>query len=173
VADAPSCQINDALRLIPSGMFVLTAAHEHTRGAVLVRWVQPCGGNPPMVMVAMPLGQAVEPLIRDSRSFALCQVSAEDRFTERKFATTFRPGEDPLIAMVRQSAPSGSPIIDRAISYLDCELTRHFDIESDCGLYVGLVRHAAVLNGNPPAIVIGENGHKGDNGASTINGHNG
>lgn len=164
-----ACSLDHAINLIPSGVFVLTAAHEHSRSGVLVRWVQQCSVVPPMVMVALPLGQAIEPLIRDSRSFALCQIGSDDRFTERKFATPASPGEDPLVAMVRYSAPSGSPIIERAVSYLDCELIRHIDIEADYGLYVGLVRHGEVLNNARPAVHLGFNGSR-INGAGGANG---
>ena len=38
------------------------------------------------------------------------------------------------------NAPSGSPILCRALSWLDCVVVRHIDLESDCGLYVGEVR---------------------------------
>jgi flavin reductase (DIM6/NTAB) family NADH-FMN oxidoreductase RutF len=151
----------EALRLIPSGVFVLTAAHDQSRGAALVKWVLPCSINPPMVVVAMPLGQAVEPLIRDSRSFVLCQVSAGDRFLQRKLGHRFVPGEDPLVSILTTKAPSGSPIIDRALSYLDCELVRHLDIEGDCGLFIGLIRDGRVIHAEEPAVRYGSNGHSG------------
>jgi flavin reductase (DIM6/NTAB) family NADH-FMN oxidoreductase RutF len=159
----------EALRLIPCGVFILTAAHDHSRGAALVRWVQACSINPPMVLVAMPLGQAVEPLVRDSRSFALCQVGAGDRFLPRKLSHRVVPGEDPLVSILTTKAPSGSPIIDRALSYLDCELVRHLDIEGDCGLFIGLVRGGSVLHTEEPAVRYGSNGHShGHNGADRL-----
>jgi flavin reductase (DIM6/NTAB) family NADH-FMN oxidoreductase RutF len=159
MANGNCSSIDKALGLIPSGQYVLTAAFDHSRCGVLVKWVQRCSVSPPMVMVALPLGQRVEPLIRDSRSFALCQLAADDRFTQRKLAGTGESEDDLLVAMVRLSAPSGSPVIDRAVSYLDCELARHIDIEADCALYVGLVRHAAVLNPeHSPAVFVGLNG---------------
>lgn len=154
-----------AMRLIPCGVFILTAAHDHARGAALVRWIQACSLNPPMVLVAMPLGQAVEPLVRDSRSFALCQVAAADRFLPRKLSHRVVPGEDPLVSILTTKAPSGSPIIDRALSYLDCELVRHLDIEGDCGLFIGLVRSGSILHTEEPAVRYGSNGHsQGRNG---------
>ena len=140
---------------IPSGLFVMTAAYDRARTGVLVRWVQQCAARPPMVMVALATGLPIVPLIRDSRSFALCQISSEDRLLKKKFAEGPDPGEDPFVTLPIITAPSGAPVLERSLSYLDCELARHIDIESDHGLYVGIVRHAALLSNGRPAVRVG------------------
>jgi flavin reductase (DIM6/NTAB) family NADH-FMN oxidoreductase RutF len=148
-----------ALLQIPCGLFVLTAAHEGARSGVLTKWVQPCSVEPRLVMVAVPGGSPVEPLIRDSRNFALCQISAGDRLLHRRFLTPPDRGEDPFVTLPTHCAPSGSPIIDRALSYLDCEVVRHIDLDTDHRLYVGQVHHGAVLKqGARPAVEVGGNG---------------
>ncbi len=78
--------MNWVVSQIPSGLFILTTACDGLRQGVLAMWVQRCAIEPPMVMVAIPKGQPVEPLILDSRGFALCQISVNDRFLLRKFA---------------------------------------------------------------------------------------
>lgn len=148
--------ITRALRRIPSGRFLLTAAHDGARSAILVTWVQPCAAAPPLVMAALASSRPVTTLIRDSRGFALCQIAADDRFLSRKFAKAHEQGEDPFIGLETFTAASGAPIVRRAMSYLDCELVRHVDLEADCGLYVGLVRAGGVLNEGAPEVVIGE-----------------
>ncbi len=130
---------------IPSGLFILTSAHDGARTGVLIEWVQQCSVHPPMVMAALSTTLPVVPLIRDSRGFALCQISSDDRFLRKKFARIHEPGEDPFAAIETMNGPSGSPIIARAMSYLDCELVRHIDLESDHGLYVGVVSRAGIL----------------------------
>lgn len=151
-------ELLQAITRIPSGLFVLTAAHDDYRSGVLARWVQPCSISPPMVMVALAMGQPVEPLLRDSRAFALCQIGDDDRFLERKFAAAPERGEDPFVSLDIDIAPSGSPIIRRAMGYLDCELVRHVDLESDHRLYVGLVHSGALMMDGAPAVVVGPNG---------------
>jgi flavin reductase (DIM6/NTAB) family NADH-FMN oxidoreductase RutF len=147
-------QLARAIQQIPCGVFVLTSAFEHARSGALVRWVQQCSSEPAMVMFAMTKGMPVQPLIRDSRSFALCQITADDRFLLKKFETSPAHNEDPFVSIPTTCAPSGSPIISRAISWLDCELVRHIDLESNFALYVGLIHHGAVLNG--PARPVAE-----------------
>ena len=147
-----------AINRIPSGQFILTAAFDGARSGVLVSWVQQCATTPPMVMTALATGLPVIPLIRDNRGFALCQISAEDRFLARKFASAPDHGEDPFVTLATTPSPNGSPVVQRAMSYLDCELVRHVDLESDYGLYVGIVRAGGILNSGEPAVVIGTNG---------------
>lgn len=163
---------------MPGGLFVLTSAWEGHAGAVLAKWVQPCSSNPAMVMVAINRGQHIEPLLRNSRSFVLCQISESDRFLLRKFngggnghgnghghAGAASNGEalrdhddDPLASMMTTRAPSGAPIVDRAMTYLDCEIIRHVELESDYRIYVGQVHAGALLNQGAPAIQFGGNG---------------
>ena len=147
-----------ALGQIPSGLFLLTTAYGEQRSGVLVNWVQQCAAKPPMVIVAMSKGLPVEPLIRDSRCFALCQIAEDDRLLQRKFATPPDAQEDPFVTLATIEAPSGSPIVKRAVAYLDCELVRHIDLETDHALYVGRVRQGGLLNDGRPAVFLRDNG---------------
>lgn len=147
-------------------MFLLTAAHEERRSAVLTSWVQRCSQQPPMVMIALPKGTPVEPLIRDSRVFALCQISEDDRFLIRKFAHPPDRDDDPFVTLPTTCAPSGAPVVMRAMSYVDCELMMHVDLESDHRLFIALVNGARVLHDRRPAVCFGQ-----CNGASTNGAH--
>ena len=145
-----------AVGQIPRGRFILTAAFKDARMGVLVDWVQQCSTTPPMVVAAVATGLPVVPLIRDSHSFALCQVRADDRLLERKFAGSGEGDDDPFDTLATTCAPSGSPVLQRALSYLDCEVVRHIDLETNFGLYVGRVRAGRVLNGGAPLICVDE-----------------
>ncbi|MHC4948004.1 MAG: flavin reductase family protein [Planctomycetota bacterium] len=159
--------IADAMIQIPNGLFVVTAAFEEARSGVLAHWVQQCSTTPPMIMVAMAKGQPVEPLIRDSRAFALCQVGADDRLLHRKFATAPDRHDDPFISLSTRCAPSGAPIVERALSYLDCELVRLIDIEADHLVYIAQVLSGGVLHEATPAVFYGCNGSNGRHGAAS------
>ncbi|HRQ74865.1 MAG TPA: flavin reductase family protein [Phycisphaerales bacterium] len=160
-----------AMAQIPCGSFVLTAAHDDASAGVLVHWVQRCSVEPPLVAVALERGHFIEPLIRDSRAFALCQIAANDPFLARKFTATapppaMRPGnggeycspDDPFISLAVRLSRTGSPIIERSMSYLECELAHNIDLAGDHRLYVGLVLTGGMLCEAEPAIYFGENG---------------
>lgn len=135
---------------IPCGQFVLTAAYGGSRCGVLVDWVQRCSTEPPLVVAAVARCLPVVPLIRDSRSFALCQLGRADRFLARKFSATPGDGEDPFDSLCMKNAPSGSPIVARAMCWLDCELVRRVELESDFSLHVGRVRDGGILSDGEP-----------------------
>ena len=141
----PACpNIAAVLARIPSGLFVLTSCHDDTRTGVLVEWVQQCSTEPPMVVVALRKGHPIEPLIRDSRFFGLCQLELADTLLRRKFEGVPDHGEDLFISLGTTTGPFGSPVLTRARAWLECELTRHFDLECDFEVYVGLVRAGEV-----------------------------
>lgn len=155
MVEDPSSTISALLRQIPCGLFVLTAAHDGLRAGVLTRWVQPCSRRPPMVMVSIATGLAIEPVIRDSRGFAICQIPADDRLLRRRFAVPQDRSEDPFITLPHRDCPSGAPVPERAMSYLDCQLVRHVDLEADHRLYVGRVVHAGICRaGSTPAVEV-------------------
>ena len=132
------------LARIPAGSFVLTSAFADLRAGVTVKWVQQCSTTPPMVMVAVQKGHVLSPLIRDSRSFCVCQLDPSDQSTTRAFDLR-TPGIDPFIGSSVDRTASGCPVPARAVGYLDCELARHVDIDGDCEIYVGVIHHAATL----------------------------
>jgi len=137
--------LDEALSLIPSGSFVLTASHDDCRSGTLVQWVQRCADNPPMVVVALRKGHPIEPLIRDSRAFCLNLLKDGEVLLRRKFESGHSHGDDPFVSLPATRAPSGSPVLLRAGAYIDCELVRHLDIESDFEVYVGLVKETRIL----------------------------
>jgi flavin reductase (DIM6/NTAB) family NADH-FMN oxidoreductase RutF len=135
--------ISAAIANLPQGMFVITSSYDSVRTGVIVRGVMPCATEPRLICVAVTKGHTVEPLIRDSRHFGLCQIDPSDKLAVRKFefAADHDPEkpQDPFNAMPVETLQSGSPILKKSPLAFDCEVVRHFDLEADCELYVGLV----------------------------------
>lgn len=128
-----------ALGLIPSGMFAMTASHGGERTAVLVSWVQQCGFDPPIVAVASPKGRSLAPLIRDSRSFSVCQFRRDDTFLLRTLTRVDIDPYEVLDSIPCETMETGSPCIMRGVAALDCEMIHHIDLDGDHELYIGLV----------------------------------
>lgn len=141
-----------ALALIPHGTFILTAAYGEIRGGLIARWIQQVSGAPPLVVVAIEKGQPLSPIIRDARRFALCQLAPEDRVLRRLFEGERHDPIDPFLGLPSIRAPGGAPIPARAMAWLDCELTRHLDVEGNCELYIGHVHAGGVLHQPAPPV---------------------
>ncbi|MBX3364578.1 MAG: flavin reductase [Phycisphaeraceae bacterium] len=140
--------ISAALDTIPGGAFIITSAFDGVRSGVIARSVQPCADEPRLVCVAVRKGHTVEPLIRDSRCFALCRVARTDRLVMRKFEMSAdhdpEKPQDPFDAFAIETMTTGSPILRKSDLVLDCEVVRHFDLEADCELFIGLVLAARI-----------------------------
>ena len=158
MAQDAAVSISAALDQIPTGMYIMTAACDGLSSGVLVRWVQRCCIAPPLLMIALRKGMPIEPIIRDSRTFALCQIDEKDRFLQRKFATPPDRTDDPFVCLPTHAAPGGSPVIERAMSYVECELARNVELDCDHRIYVGQVHHGRCLHEARPAIRFGLNG---------------
>jgi flavin reductase (DIM6/NTAB) family NADH-FMN oxidoreductase RutF len=150
--------VGAALGAIPSGLFVLTAAHEERRLGTLVSWVQQACFEPPMVCVAIAKGTPIMPIVSESRCFGLCQLAADDRTLTRKFANANDPGDDPFLGVpLVKPVLAKLPILAGARVYLECELSCHMDVEGDHDLFVGAVRAGNYIAGNPH-VHLRENG---------------
>jgi len=145
-----------ALRQIPCGIFILSAAADGHRGAVMTRWVQPCSLEPPLLMTSVPTGLAIEPLIRNSRAFAIGQIADSDRLLRRRFAAPFDRSEDPFITIPHWTTPNGAPVPERVHAWFECELIRHVDLDSDHRLLVGRILSGGIHRAEEaPAIEVG------------------
>ena len=154
MAEPTPQQITQALGRIPGSVFIMTSHHEERNRGVMVSRVQLLSSDPPMVMIALPKGRPIVPLLHDSHAFALCQVSDSDKLTQKIFRNGIDAGENPFEALETKRGVTGSPIITRALAYMDCEMIRHIDVDGDHDIYVGLVREAQVNNDADDQVII-------------------
>lgn len=158
--DALKEKVGKALGRVPSGVFVLTARHEDRSQGMIASWVQQVSFAPPMVSIAVAKGRAIMPLISESRHFGLCQLPEGDKIITRKFAGGCDPNEDPFLGfdMIHDTV-THVPILSHVMSYLECEVTCHVDVEGDHDIFIGTVRGGDFIDGNP-WIHLRENGFK-------------
>jgi flavin reductase (DIM6/NTAB) family NADH-FMN oxidoreductase RutF len=140
----PTPEVLAALAFVPACQYLLTTAHGEIRDGRIVDRVQQCGTVPPTLLVAMEKGHPLSPMIRDSRTFALSLLDANERLIQRVFGPDRRIGDDPFLTYPYQCGIMGAPIVTRATAWFDCEVVRHLDVESNFELYVGVVRNAGI-----------------------------
>lgn len=155
-ADSPEIRL--LVGAMPSLLFAMSAACDGRRGALLVDRVMWCANEPPSIAVAVPKGHRLATLIRDSHSFALSMLTPTQRLLIKKireFAQIERAGvagaqtaeafagagleHDPFDTIAHQTLITGAPVLSQAVAAVDCDVMRHFDLEADHEMYVGLV----------------------------------
>ncbi|MEM0984492.1 MAG: flavin reductase family protein [Planctomycetota bacterium] len=147
VARAASSLLHGSPTGGPACSFVMTSSFEDESAGVRVLSVCIAAVEPVLVLATVRKGHAIEPIIRDSRSFALNAAEPSDRLVLQKFPAggeSCPEDERPLEAMPTRTLMTGAPIFARARMAIDCEVVRHFDLEADHEIYVGLVLDARI-----------------------------
>lgn len=134
--------IHRALAQLPTATFVMTACFENKRNGMIVTRVMKAADDPACVCVAVPSGQRLATLIRDSHAFGLCMIDSTSRLMQKKFGA--EESADPFDMLEVRTLVTGSPLLTRSVVSLDCEVLRHLDLEADHEIYVGQVLSAVV-----------------------------
>ncbi|MCP4836632.1 MAG: flavin reductase [Phycisphaera sp.] len=168
----------EVVHRMPTGRYLLTAAHGGARRGLLVSRIQHCADEPPTVLVSVRKGHALSPLIRDAACFGLCELSVGDRILSRLFSKpTELQDDDPFLGHQLIAHSTGNaPIPACSASWMSCELLRHLDIEADFEIYIGRILASGVLSGGErtpdlPEKSIGPGGRPGIDNAPRPNGN--
>lgn len=128
----------------PYGLYVLGSRDGDRRNGMTINWVTQVSFEPKLVAVGVEKTAFTHELVEASGAFSLCTISREDRAMVRKFT---KPVEVDTEAMTLNGfgfhdGATGSPILDQAPAYVDCEVRQRVD----CGghtLFIGEVVDSA------------------------------
>ncbi|MDF1869086.1 MAG: flavin reductase family protein [Phycisphaerales bacterium] len=139
--------IDEMIAQIKRGRYLMTASFDGSRAGVVVESVQWLMNDPLLIGVSVRKGHEIDPLIRDSRSFAIGFIAENDRFISRRFgqrlngsdSAIYVEGLDPFETLESKKLVTGSPILSQCDSWIDCEVFRRVDLENAFELFVGSV----------------------------------
>src|SRR5687767_1030382 len=112
---------------------------------MLASWVQQAAFDPPAISLSLAKDRPLRETIERSRRFTVSILGDGDKELMRHFARPRPLAEDPFEGVDVVPAPSGLPVVARAIAWLDCELTRAFDFAGDHELLVARVTAGDIL----------------------------
>lgn len=128
-----------ALRMIPYGLYVLTAAHADGRVAAgTINWVTQASFEPPLVAVGVKVDSHAHALIRDTQAFALNILGKGQQALAYTF---FKPAERQGLTIAGEPfrpGTTGAPILTNAPAFIECTLEATVD-KGDHSLFVGRV----------------------------------
>jgi len=137
--------VGKALGRIPSGVFVLTAAHENRRDAMLASWVQQVGFDPPAISIAVAKGRPIVDLMKKAPVFALSIAPEGDTMLMKKYARGIKPGDDPFDGIETFTTPGGAIAIQSALAWIECKLLQVCDFHGDHELIIAQTTDGAIL----------------------------
>jgi len=134
-----------ALRMIPYGLYVLTAADKSGSrvAAATVNWVTQVAFEPPLVVVGVKTDSHAHPLIKETKAFAL---NALGKGQQALAFTFFKPAEvagDTVSGQPFRRGTTGAPILTNAPAFVECTLETTVE-KADHSIFVGRVVEAGV-----------------------------
>ena len=127
---------------MPSGLYVIGSRSGDRRNLMTANWVGQLSFDPKLLGVSIEQAAVTHELVTQGRSFTVNIVDREDRAIVRKFT---KPVEADLEAHTLNDfpfhdAPSGTPVLDQAVAWLDCEVRQEVPVGGHT-LFVGEVVH--------------------------------
>src|ERR1051325_11289543 len=114
-----------ALRMIPFGLYVLTAANKSGQvAAATVDWVTQTAFEPPLVVVGVKSDSGAHALIKETQAFALNVLGKGQQALAFTF---FKPAElkdGKISGEAYRAGSTGAPILTGTPAYLECTLER-------------------------------------------------
>jgi flavin reductase (DIM6/NTAB) family NADH-FMN oxidoreductase RutF len=107
--------------------------------------------DPLLLLVCVDKAAHAHAEVERAGRFAVNVLSAEQEELSRLFATTGEPEEGRLRGAGYHLSPSGLPVLDGSLAYLECEVTDRC-AGGDHTVFIASVLEGAVLRGAPPLL---------------------
>ena len=153
-----------ALRMIPYGIYVMTAERGDEIAAATVNWVTQTSFEPPLVAVGVKADSGAYTVGREAGHFALNVLGKGQQGAAFGF---FKPAEkegNTISGEPYHTGASGAPLLDNAAASIECKLVEVVE-RGDHHIFVGEVIDAHVVSeieGRPDEAIL-EMKELGDN----------
>ncbi|MAE70984.1 MAG: flavin reductase [Gemmatimonadetes bacterium] len=133
-----------ALRMIPYGLYVLTAeAGDDSVAASTINWATQASFEPPLVAIGVKVDSRSHAIVSDSGRFALNVLGKDQKDLAFTF---FKPHEregDTIGGHAFERSPGGVPVLTATPAWVECRVVETLTI-GDHSIVVGEVTEAAV-----------------------------
>src|SRR5919108_903635 len=114
-------QKKTALRMIPYGLYVLTAQDQSgARTAATVNWVTQASFEPPLVVVGVKSDSHAKAVIGASGSFALNFLGKGQEGIAYAFFKSVESDDRQIGGQAYRAGATGSPVFQAAPAYVEC-----------------------------------------------------
>jgi flavin reductase (DIM6/NTAB) family NADH-FMN oxidoreductase RutF len=146
---------SDALRLLSSGLYVLTTCVEDTLHGATVVWVTQVSSEPLLVLVALRRNSHLAHAVRNAHRFALNILGADqEALAERFFKHTTEPAASTnLQGFAYRPATGHCPLLTDALAWLECRLAAEPESPGDHAIFLGEVTGTGVRRQGQPMVL--------------------
>ena len=113
-----------ALRMIPYGLYVLTAAGQEGKiSAATINWVTQASFHPPLLVACVRGDSSIHAAIQHSGAFALHILAKDQQATAFTFFKPVAPEGQTIGGMAFSPGQTGSPVLHGVPAFLECRLS--------------------------------------------------
>ena len=114
---------------MPSGLYVVGSRAGDRRNGMTLNWATQLSFDPKLLGIGVERDAFTHELITEGRMFSLNIIDREDRAIVRKFTKPVEVDAEArtLNGFPYHDGPSGAPILDQAVAYVDCEVRNPVD----------------------------------------------
>ncbi len=146
-----------ALRMIPYGIYVLTAEDgQGNVAAATVNWVTQTAFAPPLVVVGVKTDSGAYPIIKNTKKFILNMLGKDAKGVAFTFFKPTQLEDGKLSGQSIHPGANGLPILDSALAAVECNVTDIVE-QGDHHIVVGEVVEAHLpkpVTGRPDAAIL-------------------
>jgi flavin reductase (DIM6/NTAB) family NADH-FMN oxidoreductase RutF len=146
-----------ALRMIPYGLYVLTAEGKDGKvAASTVNWVTQTAFQPPLVVVGVKADSGAHAIIKESKTFALNILGKDQKGQAFTFFKALDRDGNMIGGEPFRKGVLGAPILEKAPAFIECELVETFE-KGDHSVFIGEVKDAGVAvqpQGRPDDVTL-------------------
>jgi flavin reductase (DIM6/NTAB) family NADH-FMN oxidoreductase RutF len=114
-----------ALRMIPYGIYVLTAEDaEGNIAAATVNWVTQTSFNPPLIVVGIKTDSGAYALVKKTKTFALNMLGKGQQGPAFAFFKPAEKKDGKISGEAYHKGTNGAPILDSAHASIECKVVQ-------------------------------------------------
>lgn len=133
-----------ALRMIPYGLFVLTAeGKDGSVAAATINWATQASFTPPLVALGVKTDSGAHTIIKETEKFALNVLGKGQQSMAFNFFKSHEREGDSIGGEPFEKSPAGVPLLLNTIAWVECKLVDTVE-RGDHSIFVGEVTEAGV-----------------------------
>ena len=132
-----------ALRMIPYGIYVMTAMDGEEIAAATVNWVTQTAFEPPLVVVGVKADSGAYTVAKASGSFALNMLGKGQQGAAFAFFKPAEAGDGEVSGEPYRTGSTGSPLLQNAPAAVECKIVEIVE-RGDHHIFIGEVVDAHV-----------------------------
>ena len=160
MTDSPTIdakQFRQVMRKFATGVTILTVRDGKSIHAMTANSFTSVSLDPMLALVCIAKNSTTHEMVSRAEIFAVNILSDAHSAWARRFAHQVTSPVDPFADIAHHSAETGSPILDDAIAYLDCQVVAAHDA-GDHTIFVGRVLAAGFGNASDQEPLLWFNG---------------